>query len=88
MFSDLDDAGIKIRLEDYKFRVACTFAPVWYAHAKYHPTNGDPIPCTFGRHSSTHGVSRTQYSRVNAVHALMLVTSVIKFFDVELSRRP
>lgn len=82
--NDFKAKGIKFELEDYKYKVACTFAPVWYAHARYFPKNGDPIPRTFGRHPSAHGVSRTQYSRVNAVYALMLVTSVIKFFDTEL----
>ncbi|MEV0962843.1 hypothetical protein AB0J25_09640 [Streptomyces sp. NPDC049910] len=82
--NDFKSNGIKFQLDDYKFKVACTFAPVWYAHAKYYPKNGDPIPRTFGRHPSAHGVSRAQYSRINALYALMLVTSVIKFFDTEL----
>ncbi|MYR58825.1 hypothetical protein GTY54_22140 [Streptomyces sp. SID625] len=86
--NDFKTKGIKFKLDDYKFKVACTFAPVWYAHAKYYPQKGDPIPRTFGRHPSAHGVSRTQYSRINTVYAVMLVTSVIKFFDTELSRRP
>lgn len=84
--NDFKAKGVKFELDDYKFKAACTFAPVWCAHAKYVPSNGDPIPRTFGRHPSTHGVSRAQYSRVNAVYALMLVTSVIKFFDTELAR--
>ncbi|MFD0367684.1 hypothetical protein [Streptomyces sp. NPDC127114] len=84
--NDFKTKGIKFKLEDHKFKVACTFAPVWYAHAKYYPKNGDPIPRSFGRHASAHGVSRTQYSRINAVYALMLVTSVIKFFDTELPK--
>lgn len=78
--------GAKFDLNDYQIRVALTFAPVWYAHAEYWPKNGDPIPRVFGRHPSAHGVSRTQYSRINAVYGLMLVTSVLKFFDVELER--
>ncbi|MFF8287481.1 hypothetical protein ACF06W_32850 [Streptomyces albus] len=85
--NDFKAKGIKFKLDDHKFKVACTFAPVWYAHAKYFPQNGDPIPRTFGRHPSAHGVSRTQYSRINAVYALMLATSVIKFFDTELPGR-
>ncbi|MFD9359889.1 hypothetical protein [Streptomyces sp. NPDC060031] len=82
--NDFKAKGIKFKLDEYKVNVALTFAPVWHAHAKYFPQNGDPIPRVFGRHPSAHGVSRTQYSRVNTVYGLMLVTSVIKFFDVEM----
>ncbi|MGX8903685.1 hypothetical protein ACR820_00015 [Streptomyces netropsis] len=85
--NDFKTKGIKFKLEDHKYKVACTFAPVWYAHAQYRAKNGDPIPRTFGRHPSAHGVSRTQYSRINAVYALMLATSVVKFFDTELPGR-
>ncbi|MEV6952056.1 hypothetical protein [Streptomyces sp. NPDC051183] len=76
--------GVRFNLEDYKIRAAFTFAPVWCAHAKYKTEDGDPIPRTFGRHPTTHAVSRAQYSRINAVMGLMLVTSVIKFFDTEM----
>ncbi|MFF0262046.1 hypothetical protein ACFYR2_24900 [Streptomyces microflavus] len=78
--------GIRFNLDDYKIRAAFTFAPVWCAHAKYKTEDGDPIPRTFGRHPTTHAVSRAQYSRINAVMGLMLVTSVIKFFDTEMER--
>ncbi|MFD3662726.1 hypothetical protein ACFWVF_19315 [Streptomyces sp. NPDC058659] len=84
--NDFKEKGVKFRLDAYKFKMACTFAPVWYAHAKYYAANGDAIPRTFGRHPSAHGVSKNQYSRINTVYALMLVTSVIKFFDTELPR--
>ncbi|MFJ4501231.1 hypothetical protein [Streptomyces sp. NPDC088864] len=76
--------GVRFNLDDYKLRVAFTLAPVWCAHAKYRTEDGDPIPRTFGRHPTTHAVSRAQYSRINAVMGLMVVTSVIKFLDVEL----
>jgi hypothetical protein len=78
--------GVRFNLDDYKIRAAFTFAPVWCAHAKYRTEDGDPIPRTFGRHPTTHAVSRAQYSRINAVMGLMLVTSVIKFFDTEMER--
>lgn len=77
----------KFDLNDYQIRVALTFAPVWYAHAEYWPKNGDPLPRVFGRHPSAHGVPCTQYSRINAVYGLMLVTSALKFFDAELKRQ-
>jgi hypothetical protein len=79
--------GIKFDLDDHIFRVSLTFAPVWCAHVKYRTEHGDPIPSTYGRHPSAHAVSRTQYKRVNAVLAIMVVTSVIKFFDIELARQ-
>ncbi|MFE9427716.1 hypothetical protein ACFYNO_32655 [Kitasatospora sp. NPDC006697] len=82
--NDFKTKGVKFKMDDHLFMTACTFAPVWYAHAKYFPKNNDRIPRTFGRHPSVHGVSRTQYSRINAVYALMLVTSVIKYLDGEL----
>ncbi|MFG2681789.1 hypothetical protein [Streptomyces sp. NPDC048392] len=76
----------KFDLNDYSVREALTFAPVWYAYAEFWVHKGDPIPRMFARHASAHGVSRTQYSRINAVYGLMLAASVMKFFDVELER--
>ncbi|WEH33615.1 hypothetical protein PZB75_09660 [Streptomyces sp. AM 4-1-1] len=76
----------KFDLNDHDVRVALTFAPVWYAYAEYWTDKGDPVPRMFARHASAHGVSRTQYSRINAIYGLMLATSVMKFFDVELER--
>ncbi|WP_189148189.1 hypothetical protein [Streptomyces lacrimifluminis] len=78
--------GVKFDLDEHQFRVALTFAPVWCAHAKFKADMRDTIPRVFARHASVHAVSRKQYSRVNAVIGLMVVTSVLKFFDLELSR--
>jgi hypothetical protein len=60
-------------MEQCRVREAITLAPIWCAYAQYWQDKGDPIPRTFGRHPSAHAVSRTQYSRINAVTALMLV---------------
>lgn len=79
--------GTRFDFDDYGFRAALTLAPVWCAHAHFFANNGDPIPSTFGRHPSAHAVSRAQYNRINAVIGLMVVTSVIKFCDVELRRK-
>ncbi|WP_410622293.1 hypothetical protein [Amycolatopsis sp. cmx-8-4] len=84
--NELKKNGTRFDLDGHKLRVALTFAPVWYAHAKYRPDQGDVIPRVFGRHPTVHGVSRTQYSRINSIIGLMLVTSVLKYFDVELPR--
>lgn len=78
--------GVRINLDDYTIRAALTFAPVWSAHAQFWIDKGDAVPRVFGRHPSVHAVSRQQYTRINAVIALMVVTSVLKFFDVELVR--
>ena len=78
--------GNRLDLDDYQVRAAFTLAPIWRAYAQYWEHQGDPVPRTFGRHPSAHAVSRTQYSRINAVMALMLVTSLLKLLDVELGR--
>lgn len=84
--NEFKQKGIKFNMDDYRIRAALTFAPVWYAYAQYWPQNGDPIPREFGRHPSAHGVSRRQYTRINGVIGLMLATSVLRFFDMELPR--
>lgn len=78
--------GSRFDLDTYRIRVAFTLAPVWRAYAEYWESQGDPIPRAFGRHPSAHAVSRTQYSRVNAVIGLMLVTSLLRLLDSELKR--
>lgn len=78
--------GNRFDLDAYRSRVAFTLAPIWRAYGEYWQGQGDPIPRNFGRHPSAHAVSRTQYSRVNAVIALMLVTSLLKLLDGELDR--
>ncbi|MFB6578764.1 MULTISPECIES: hypothetical protein [unclassified Streptomyces] len=82
--NDFKAKGVKFDLDAYRFNVALTFAPVWHAHAQFFRSKGDSIPRVFGRHPSAHAVSRAQYSRVNTVYGLMLVTSVVKFFDCEM----
>jgi hypothetical protein len=77
--------GDRFELDDYVGRAAFTLAPIWRAYAEYWESQGDPIPRTFGRHPSAHAVSRTQYSRVNAVIGLMLVTSLLKLLDSQLA---
>ncbi|WP_103530548.1 hypothetical protein [Streptomyces sp. SM11] len=76
----------KFDLNGYGMRIAFTFAPVWRAHATFKASDRDTIPSFFVRHASVHGVSRVQYSRINAIYALMLATSVMRFLDIELER--
>jgi hypothetical protein len=78
---------IRIDLDDYRIKTAFTMAPIWRAYEEYWEHKGDPIPRMFGRHPSAHAVSRTQYSRVNAVIGLMLVTSVLRLLDDGIGRK-
>lgn len=59
------------------------FAPLWKAYQQYRPENGDPVPRTFSRHASVHGVSSRQFSRRNAVQAVLFVSSLLLFLDEE-----
>lgn len=63
------------------------FAPMWRAYQQYHVTDGDQIPNTFSRNATAHTVSARQFNRRNAVQALLFATSLLYFFDEQVSRR-
>lgn len=67
--------------EDLTVREFIAFAPLWSAYQRYRQEDGDPVPSTFSRHASVHGVSRRQFSRRNAVQAVLFVTSLLVFLD-------
>jgi hypothetical protein len=69
--------GQRFEIDDYTIRVAFAIAPIWAAYREFWPSNGDPVPRGFARHASAHAVSTAQYSRINTVIALMLVTSLL-----------
>jgi hypothetical protein len=77
----------RIDLDDYQIKTSFTMAPIWRAYEEYWESKGDPIPRAFGRHPSAHAVSRTQYSRINAVIAIMLVTSLLRLLDDGIGRK-
>lgn len=62
------------------------FAPMWQTYQQFWVTDGDAIPTTFSRNATAHAVSRRQFSRSNAVQALMFATSLLYFFDEQASR--
>ncbi|MEV5967310.1 hypothetical protein AB0L70_36415 [Kribbella sp. NPDC051952] len=76
----------RLNMDDYPIRVAIVLGAVWSAHGTYWPDKGDKIPITFSRHASAHGVSRRQYTRINATLSLMHVTALLKMLDVDTSR--
>lgn len=59
-------------------------AGVWGSYGQFWPTNGDTIRYRYSRHGSAHGISRRQYSRVNAVIALMHIVSPLRLLDTDL----
>lgn len=72
--------------EDFTMRQWIAFAPLWQAYQQYFPNDGDPIPKTFSRHASVHGVSSRQFSRRNAVQGLMFLTGVLVFLDEQAAQ--
>lgn len=72
--------------DNFTVREFIAFAPMWQAYQKFRVEDGDPIPRTFSRHASVHGVSSRQFSRRNAVQALMFVCGLLLFLDEEASR--
>lgn len=73
-------------IEDYPLRLALVLGGIWGAHGQYWPDQGERIPFRFSRHASAHGVSRRQYSRVNATLSLMHVTALICVIQHDLLR--
>lgn len=69
--------------DEFTVREFIAFAPMWQAYQQFYPNQGDRIPTVFNRHASVHGVSNRQYSRRNAVQALLFVCSLLLFLDEE-----
>jgi hypothetical protein len=77
--------GKKVTTSDHYRELAVrewlAFGPIWSAHQNYWPSNGDPVPRTFNRHVTVHGVSTSQFSKRNAIQGLMLVCSILRYAD-------
>ncbi|MGA8246391.1 MAG: hypothetical protein WB797_05750 [Nocardioides sp.] len=72
-----------VEYENFTVREFIAFAPLWQAYQKFRVEHGDPIPRTFSRHASVHGVSSRQFSRRNAIQVLMFVCGLLLFLDEE-----
>lgn len=65
--------------ESLPFRTAIVMAAVWSAHERYSGQLGvSEVPRKYSRHASVHGVSRRQYTKVNAILSMMHVVSVLR----------
>jgi hypothetical protein len=76
------------RLDERPVREFFAVAQLMGVHLQYRPSNGDPIPRTFNRHASIHGVSAVQYSRLNSVLALAHLMSFLWFIELSTTRGP
>jgi hypothetical protein len=75
-----------VEYEKFNMREFIAFAPLWKSYQKFKNSDGDSVPTTFSRHASVHGVSAKQYSRRNAVQAVLFVSSLLMFLDEEARR--
>jgi hypothetical protein len=71
----------RVEWEDYPIRAALVFGGIWGSYSEYWASKGDPIPRRYTRHASAHGVSRRQYTRLNAVIALMHIVGLLKVIE-------
>ncbi|CAH0184933.1 hypothetical protein [Microbacterium sp. Bi128] len=71
----------KPKVDDFSVRAAITLLGIWSAHGQYFPEQGDLVPRTYSRHGTVHGVSRRQFTVVNATLALMHVTALLRLLD-------
>lgn len=78
---EVTDQRTRFVIDELPIRAAMVFGGIWGSHTEFWQSRGDSIPRGFTRHASAHGVSRLQYSRINAVIALMHCTAYIMLLD-------
>lgn len=69
--------------DEFTVREYIAFAPMWQTYQQFRVTDGDKVPATFSRHATAHAVSSRQYSRRNAVQAVMFACSLLYRLDEE-----
>lgn len=72
--------------DEFTIREFIAFAPMWQTYQQFWVNNGDRIPNTFSRNATAHTVSPRQFNRRNAIQALLFATSLLFFFDEQVSR--
>lgn len=77
----------RLDIDDYPLRVAIVLGGIWGSHGQFWPNKGEKIPRKYSRHGNTHGVSKRQYSRINALLALMHVVALLRVLEVDLTTR-
>jgi hypothetical protein len=64
-----------------RFRLVAILRSAGRAIAEYRGKPGEAVPTVFNRHASTHRVVAAQYTQLNALTSLMLVTSLLRELD-------
>ena len=59
-------------------RSALVLAAIPGALEQFWPDRGDPVPVRFNRHASAHTVYAEQFTRTNALVAIMIITSLLR----------
>jgi hypothetical protein len=59
-------------------RSALVLAAIPGALEQFWPDRGDPVPVRFNRHASAHTVHAEQFTRTNALVAIMIITSLLR----------
>ncbi|MBN9141476.1 MAG: hypothetical protein J0H23_11680 [Micrococcales bacterium] len=74
----------RLAIVDLPLKDALVLGGIWGAFGEFRADRGDTVPRWFTRHASVHGVSRRQYSRVNAVIVLMHCTALLRLLELEV----
>jgi len=72
----LESAWPKAAIQD--LRPALVLYAIPAALTEFSPHEGNPVPDRFNRHASAHAVGTIQYTRMNAVLAIVTTTSLLK----------
>jgi hypothetical protein len=73
--------------DEFTIRQFIAFAPMWQTYQLFFVEDGGVVRTTFSRHATAHTVNRRQYSRRNAVQALMFACSLLCILDEETAAR-
>jgi hypothetical protein len=74
--ADLESAWDRAPVEELRSTLVLYAIPA--ALAEFSPNRGDPVPGRFNRHASAHAAGTVQYTRANALLAIMTVTSLLR----------
>lgn len=74
------DPNYSFLLDEEEFDTALVMIPIWSVFEANWEPKGHPVPRSLNRHAALHRASTRQYSKRNAVQALMLATSLLAWF--------